>query len=215
MLGIAALFALWNAAALAGTLIPVNAARETPESGIRVFVEDNGVHTGIVIPAQAVGIGWRDLVRPGDLRDPRHAAHGWLAIGWGDRNFYMETPTWWDVRPGRTLAAMAGMGETVLHVEHVPEPSTGPNRRALILTPAEYARLTDFIRASFADLPESWPGYGQHDAFYAAQGSYNLLRTCNNWTGEALREAGVPIGAWTPLSASVMFWMPQPDASSP
>ncbi|MBA16143.1 MAG: TIGR02117 family protein [Sphingomonas sp.] len=210
VLAIAALFALWNAAALAGTLIPVNAGRIPPKDGIRIFVEDNGVHTGIVIPAEADGVGWSDLVRPGDLRDPRYAAHPWLAIGWGDRGFYMETPTWADVSPGRTAAALAGMGDTVLHVEHIPEPTTGPDRRELILTPEEYRRLTDFIRATFADLPESWPGYGRHDAFYAARGRYNLFRTCNSWTGEALRAAGVPMGIWTPLSASVMYWMPQP-----
>jgi uncharacterized protein (TIGR02117 family) len=197
-------------AALAGMLIPANAGRAPLETGIRIYVEDNGAHTGIVIPARALDIVWDDLLRPGDLRDPRHAGHAWIAFGWGDRDFYMNTPRWADLSVPRTTAALAGLGDTVMHVEHIAEPRTGAGTRALTLSPEEFARLAGFIRASFAELPESWPGYANYDAFYAARGGYSLFRTCNEWTGAALRHAGVPMGIWTPLPASVMYWMPDP-----
>jgi hypothetical protein len=41
--------------------------------------------------------------------------------------------------------------------------------------------------------------------FYEANGPYSAFYTCNSWTGEALRAAGVKTGLWTPLSQSVMW----------
>src|SRR3546814_1556255 len=36
---------------------------------------------------------WRSLVRPNDLSDPRYAEDH-LLFGWGERNFYLQTPSW-------------------------------------------------------------------------------------------------------------------------
>ena len=54
-------------------------------------------------------------------------------------------------------------------------------------------------------------GYTPRDVFYAATGHYGALRTCNVWTGEALRHAGVRMGRWTPFESDVMRWIPVPE----
>lgn len=208
LLAVAGLIGAYAAAALAGTLVPVNGAWQPPERGVRIFVEDNGVHTGIVVPAVAAGFDWRGVVRPQDIADPRHTAHGWIAFGWGDAGFYRNTPRWADLRPATALGAIFGGGPTVLHVEHIGRPTRSARVRSLLLRPAEYRRLAGYIRASFAEgPPASVHGYGAHDAFYAARGRYGVFRTCNEWTGGALRHAGVRMGAWTPLPPSVLFWL--------
>ena len=46
--------------------------------------------------------------------------------------------------------------------------------------------------------------YGDHDAFYPANGRYSLLQTCNVWTGSLLRDAGVKMGWWTPFAGNVL-----------
>ncbi|SOB78665.1 conserved hypothetical protein [Sphingomonas guangdongensis] len=194
---------LYGAAGLIGGAIPRNGAWQPPERGVRVYVEDNGIHTGIIVPAA----GWEDLIRPADFGDPRYARHGWRSIGWGDRDFYIGTPTWWDLNPVVVLKGAVGSGGSVMHVDAVPEPVAGPGVRAITLRPDEYARLTVFIRASFAPGPPI-KGYGSWDAFYPATGRYSALRTCNAWTGEALTAARVKMGAWTPFSATVMWWLP-------
>jgi len=195
---------LYIVAGLVGALIPLNRGWVPPPAGIRVYVEDNGIHTGIVVPAD----GWEDVVPPVSFRDPRYARHRWRSFGWGDRAFYVETPTWWDVRPGTIARAAFGSTATVMHVDAVPEPVAGGRVRALTLRPDEYARLLAFIRASFAG-GRSMPGYGSYDAFFPARGRYSAVRTCNAWVGEALARAGIRVGAWTPLSASVMVSLPR------
>lgn len=196
--------ALWATAAAIGGWWPSNRGWQPARSGIRIYIVDNGIHTGIVVPAA----GWGDRVRPQDFRDPRYAGHRWRSFGWGDRAFYVETPTWSDVRPLTVLAAAFGSDRTVMHVDAIAEPRPGPDVRSIVLRDDEYARLIGFIRASFAG-GAAFHGYGPDDAFYPARGTYSGVRTCNAWTGEALRRAGVRIGAWTPTAGSVMRWLPQ------
>ena len=198
-----AVLVLYLVVGLASGTIPVNSGWRPAETGVRVYVEDNGIHTGIVLPAD----GWSDIVRPEHFRDPRYARHRWRSFGWGDRAFYVETPTWWDLRPTTVLRAATGSERTVMHVDAVPEPRVGAEVRAITLRTDEYARLVAFVRTSFAPGAPVH-GYGDYDAFYPARGRYSALRTCNEWAGAALRRAGVRMGAWTPFSAVVLAWLP-------
>jgi len=210
LLGLIAVQLLYFAAATIGGMIPANAQWKEAGEGIRVYVADNGVHTDLILPVAAEGVDWRDLVRPGDIRDSRYAGLSHLAFGWGDRAFYLETPDWGAIRPGTALKALFGSDGTVLHIAHMPEPRPGPKLRAVMLRPDEYRRLAAYVRATFATGPDGRaapiPGYGAADAFYAARGRYSPLSSCNEWTGRGLRTAGVRTGAWTPLAFSVMFW---------
>jgi uncharacterized protein (TIGR02117 family) len=197
----------YAAAGLVGGAIPANRAWASPPRGVRVFVETNGIHVGLVVPKQAAGIDWRDWAPARDLRDPRYAGHDHLAIGWGEHAFFVETPTWAAVRPTTVAAAAFGSDRTLLHVEHVRAPGEDDvDVRAILLRPDEYRRLAAFIRASAAPRRQTYRGYAQHDIFYAGRGHYSAIRTCNSWTGEALRTAGVRVGRWTPFPVTVMRW---------
>jgi uncharacterized protein (TIGR02117 family) len=197
---------IYLALALFGTAIPANSGAKQPAQGVRIFVIDNGVHTDLVLPKAEAGVDWRDLVRPEDLASPAQGGHPYLAFGWGDRDFYLNTPSWTAVNPLRALGALVGAGRTVLHVSHIPKPAPGPHMRQVMLSPEQYARLAGFVRATFAER-EAIRGYGGNDAFYAARGGYSAINTCNQWTGGALRAGGVKMGVWTPFPFGVMRWL--------
>lgn len=193
-------------AGLIGGAIPAGTGEPPPARGIRIYVEDNGIHTGIVLPKHAAGQSFDDLVRADDLADPRHAGHGWLSIGWGERAFYLGTPSWADVKPATILAAAIGSDAVVMHVGHLSEPVGEAGVYPVTLSPDQYRRLVAFIRASFGK-GQPVHGYGPSDAFYVARGRYSAVDTCNAWTGAALRAAGVPMGAWTPFPVTVTSWL--------
>ncbi|MEO5937841.1 MAG: TIGR02117 family protein [Sphingomonas sp.] len=197
---------VYAAAGMIGGSIPANAARVPPADGVRIFVEDNGIHTGIVMPVSAAGVDWRGTFPANDIADPRYARFDHVAVGWGDRAFYIETPTWADIAPAVILRAAIGSSRTVLHVEHVPAPPTGNAVRVIVLTPDQYRRLVAFIRGAMGTGGKVAGGYGPNDVFYDARGTYSAITTCNEWTGRALRHAGIRVGAWTPFPASVMGW---------
>lgn len=191
---------------LIGGAIPVNRDWRPPAQGVRIYVESNGVHTGIVVPKVAAGVDWRPIARAEHLADPRYGRHRFLSFGWGERAFYLETQSWADVKPATVLAAALGSDRTLVHVDHVPEPRPGVAVRAITLRPDEYRRLAAHIRGTFAERPRRYRGYGGYDAFYDARGHYSIGRTCNAWTGEGLRKAGVRIGWWTPFPVTVLNW---------
>lgn len=193
-------------AGLIGGAIPVNAGWRPPARGVTIWVESNGVHTGLVVPKVAAGVDWRPLARPEHLSDPRYAAHDHLSFGWGDRTFYLETPTWAEVKPATVLAAALGSAETLVHVDHVPRPRDTADVRRIVLTPSQYRRLAAHIAQSIAPGARAHRGYFAFDAFYDGTGTYSALRTCNAWTGAGLARAGVRVGAWTPFPATVTWW---------
>lgn len=200
------LIGAYAAAGMVGGALPSNAAWQPPAAGVVIFVESNGVHTGIVMPKIAAGVDWRGVFPAGDLADPRFGGWNHVAVGWGDKAFYLNTPRWSDVRPGTVLAAAFGSDQTLLHAEHVPPPMVGDDERRVVLRPEEYRRLAAFIVATLKPGGRRFRGYGAYDAFYEARGQYSAIRTCNAWTGDALRAAGVRVGAWTPFPVTVIGW---------
>jgi len=193
-------------------LIPANSGWREAERGVVVFVNTNGVHTGIGMPVVNEHIDWRPLLPAAHLKVPIEADY--VFVGYGHRDFYLNTPSWAELSLATALDAALGQGSTLLHVDHVAGPGEGPEQRAVTLAPDEYRRLVAFVLARFrrdgegrtAPLPGR--GYGDHDMFYEATGGYSALLTCNEWTGRALRAAGVRMGLWTPIEQSVMWRLP-------
>jgi uncharacterized protein (TIGR02117 family) len=152
---------------------------------------------------------WRPIAPASHLRDPARAGD-YLAFGYGNRAFYLNTPEWKDLTARRALDAAFGSGPTLMHVYHEREAGPDNDRRPILLSREQYRRLSAFILSSFdrdtsgGTKPLIGRGYGADDVFYEARGRYNLFYTCNEWTGSALRTAGVKIGLWTPFSVSVM-----------
>ena len=202
---------LYFAAALFLGLIPANAAWRQAESGIAIFVRTNGVHTWILMPKTNAYMDWRPFIPGSHVRDPRWDAANYAAFGYGEREVYLNTPTWGDLSLGTAARAAFGGGEALVHVEHVQEPQVDPDTRRVLLRPDEYRRLAAFVRARFRldgngrTLPVLGRGYRDNDIFYLAEGGYSAILTCNEWTGRALRTAGVRTGLWTPLEQSIMW----------
>jgi uncharacterized protein (TIGR02117 family) len=208
---IAALPALYFLAALILGLVPANSGWREPKEGVTIFVRTNGVHTWIVVPKVTPEMDWRPYAPGRHLKDPTWGGGNHLALGYGNRTFYLETPTWGDLTMKNAFLAAFGQGRSLMHADHDHDPRPDDYTRPLLLTRTEYARLAAHLRRSFQldaegrTIPLIGRGYGQSDMFYEAVGPYNAVYTCNSWTGEALRGAGVKTGVWTPLSQSIMW----------
>ena len=208
--GLLALPLLYFLAALIGGLVPANAGWSEPREGVTIFIRTNGVHTWIMVPTVSADMDWRPLAPASHIKDPRYAGN-YLAFGYGNREFYLNTPRWADLRPRTALAAAFGSGRSLMHVEHEWNPRVLDYQKRLVLTRDQYRRLARHIASSFEldrqgrTLPLLGRGYGPADVFYEARGPYNAFLTCNEWTGAALRAAGVRTGIWTPLSQSIML----------
>ena len=197
-------------AAILGT-IPANAGWTEPKEGVQIFLRTNGVHTWIVVPKVTPEMDWRPMLPGEHLADPRWGGGDHVAIGYGNRTFYLETPTWGDLTMKNAFLAAFGQGRSLVHADHDHQPVANEWQRPLTLRREEYARLAGYLKRSFQydaagrPIPVLGRGYGASDIFYEAEGPYSALFTCNSWTGKALRHAGVKTGLWTPLSQSIMW----------
>jgi len=200
-LAVAAVPIAYLLAALIGSLVPVNRGWTEPGEGITIYLANNGIHSDIVMPAKAADLDWTPYVPKSDFAAPDQGAE-WVAFGSGEQRVYLETPRWRDIRLPTVWAALTG-GKRVMHVEWVSNPAYVD--RAIRLRPEEYHRLWAAIRADFQLGPDGrpiridHPGYGRSDAFYWATGKFHALRTCNSWSADRLRIAGVRTSLWPPF----------------
>ncbi|OCW58827.1 TIGR02117 family protein [Hoeflea olei] len=169
-----------------------------------VLILSSRIHTDIAFPADADVIGrFRFMARDG--LDPGMPGVAHVIAGWGGRSFYIETPTWADLKPGPVFKALT-LDRSVMHMALAgPIDRRHPDVITLNLPPAAFDRLLAAVSDSFmrganrAELPLAGAQYGPYDRFYEARGSFNALVGCNVWTARMLRAAGITTGWWTPL----------------
>jgi uncharacterized protein (TIGR02117 family) len=207
-LGLFGLIAAYSLAAWIGSSIPRNADWREPADGVTIMVETNGVHTALVLPLVTPERDWRPIFPDSEIATPS-PEYTHIAISWGEKQVFLHTPTWWDLRPWTVLRIVGIGGDSVLHVAHYIRPAPAADIRPLRLTRAQYAKLVAAIDRSLPSSPRvRYPGYGAQDTFYDAPGHYTVETTCNQWTSNMLAEAGVKVGAWTPFAGGVMKWVP-------
>lgn len=199
----------YMAAALIGSHVPANRDWRPPTDGVDIFVESNGVHVSLILPITAIGEDLSELVSPDHLADPDlYGTH--IMVGWGHGPVYRNAQTWGDVRSGDIASAIVGSDDTTLHIYHLINPKSLPHRKTLRVSPQQYRIIIAQIRSTFRLNPRgesvAYPAYSADNLFYDSYGRYSAFNTCNNWTGEILRKAGVRIGIWTPLPGGVMRW---------
>ncbi len=195
-----------------GSSIPRNSGWSEPASGVEIMVETNGVHTALILPLVTPDKDWRSDFPAGDVARP-DLPYTHVSVSWGEREVFLNTPTWWDLRPSTVLRIIGFGGDGLLHIAHYVRPAPSTDARPITLTQGQYRRLVAQIERSLPTGPRiRYPGYGSQDVFYEAPGRYTAANTCNQWTSNTLAHAGVRTGWWTPFAGGVMKWVPEPDA---
>lgn len=213
-MGSAARLAKWLGGPLAallvslalGTLVPrplTSPAAASVGSSSQILLLANPIHTDIALPLDdEVRAAFADLIPAGLPIDMPGVEY--LIIGWGGRSFYIETPTWDELKPLPVLRALT-VDRSVLHVAVAGAiDENHPAVRPIRVTEEGRLRMIEAIRASFVrenGAPVAIPGaaYGLDDAFFEAEGAFNAFVGCNTWTASILRIGGVRTGWWTPL----------------
>lgn len=193
------------------SIIPVNSSSEEKEEPpYEIFIESNGVHTDIVFPLHSSLFDFTALV------DPGHTISGdieykFIAFGWGDLEFYKNTPQWADLTPKIAFKALFLKTPAAMHVQFKKYLIENEDVIPVKLSESEYIKLADYIKNSFEldekGYPQPIPNlhYFNNDVFYHGRGSLNLFYTCNTWTNNALKSAGLKASLWTPFAEGIFY----------
>ena len=192
---------------IAGTLVPrpLFSRSDGEEKSVEVLILTNPIHTDIAIPANSETLQAFAFLQESGL--PMDAPGlRWIIFGWGGRAFYLETPTWADLKLVPALKALT-IDRSVLHVEVAGEIDRRlPNIKPISISEPEFSRLLQSILNSFdPQAPQAieGAGYGINDRFFEATGYFNVLLSCNTWAARSLRAAGLQTGWWNPLPQSL------------
>lgn len=208
---IMAALGLYMIAAIVGALITQNSNYPRQETGRTIYIYDNGVHTSLVLSRSSNDVDLGETITKNTEFPGSSATYPWIMVGWGDRDFFLNTPQWKDLRPRTAVSALWGSGASLIHIDRLKALPPSDSLREITLSDDQYAKLLQFILPQISIGPNSRPiamnGYGLDDRFYASAGrEYWALYTCNNWIGEAIGLAGVKTGIWTPLPFGIMWW---------
>lgn len=221
--GVAAVLALlvvgYPLAAWVGSSIPESGSTPPPADStdsIEIMVETNGTHTSIVVPIVSDAKDWRESFPSAAMPRPDGLMPTHLSIGWGEREVFLNVPTWGDLEASTALRIATIGGDALVRVSHYVRPGASENHRPLRISMAQYRTLVAAIERVLPEVPpgetrEILHGTYVDDAYYDAIGSYTLGNTCNTWVGDTLAEAGVEMGMWTPFAGGVMKWIPLPS----
>ena len=211
--GLLGLAFLYLVVALMGALIPVGGSDTSSDKTREILIRSNGIHLEIVLKDGELG-PLRDDINPAI---PAVWADYW-AFGWGERDFFLNTPTWADFDLWTGVNSILWQDDVLLRVQPVGGRPTGPQVRELAVTEEEYDAVVGFIRSSIrwtddgkivpvfdAEPQPHGSAYDPSGIFIEARGTYSMFYTCNEWVNDGLKHAGIGGALWSPFPQGVMW----------
>jgi uncharacterized protein (TIGR02117 family) len=176
---------------------PGNAGLFPPRPGeeaVTIYVVDNGFHTDLVLPRAALqaqgGAAAQALARiaPGP----------WVAVGWGDRRFYVQQRmSLFRLLDGVRALFWPANPSTVQFVplQMSPDRIWRSGVLAVQLSPRGFASLARRLDRSFTlygGAPRALPTPGENGGlFFESRERFGALHLCNHWTAQLLNASGL------------------------
>jgi len=166
-----------------------------------VYVTSNGVHMDLIFHKNLLDEHFLAQLQPIEGAD-------YIAIGWGDKGFYLYTPSWAELKISTAIAAGFLPSKTLMHLTHYKH--LNPNWSTIPLCDEQLETMKIFVYTSFkCDTKDKiqlleGTGYRDNDFFYEAKGNYTCLYTCNVWVNQALKKASVKTAIWSPFDKGIL-----------
>ncbi|MFH1001217.1 MAG: DUF2459 domain-containing protein [Bacteroidota bacterium] len=183
------------------SLIPVNSKKQFSNQSQSIFINSNGVHSNIII--------YKDLIDPKLLKGIRFLENEcYFSFGWGDREFYLNTPEWSDLTFKNAVNACFFKSSTLIHLSRYS--SIQHDWIKIVVNPDQLEIINKHIFESFKiDFSQNTlllenKGYSFNDDFYQANGSYSCFKTSNTWVNLGLKKAGIKACLWTPFDFGIL-----------
>ncbi len=187
--------------------------KNDPKSRIKIYLMKSGVHTDFVLPIKTAVIDWSKKF-PRKNTGFNDSTTKLIAIGWGDKNFYMNTPEWADLTVKTAVFAMTGLGSSAIHATYYYEILSDRPVIQLYLSVKQYKELVRYIQHQLVMDKQGNTVYipaknklvvSGNDAFYAANNRYSMVLTCNSWINRGLKACHKRACLWTPFAGGIFY----------
>ncbi len=166
-----------------------------------IFISTNGVHLDIIFSKNDIDSKILKGIMHLETED-------YISFGWGDENFYINTPTWGDLTFSNAFQAMFLKSSTLMHITRYKQKRN--DWVEIRINESELQQLNNYILETFKkdelgnNIMLEDKGYSASDDFYKAKGSFSCFNTCNSWVNTGFKESGLKSCYWTPFDFGLM-----------
>lgn len=201
---------LYVGSAFVLSYIPVNSDfKSCDQKCVQIYLLTNGVHTDLVLPIRSRHKDWSESIAFKHTQS-KDSLMNFIAFGWGERQFYLETPTWAELKLGTAVRALFVPSPAAMHVTYYKYMAESKDCKKISISWMEYNQMVEYIDDSFRRNTEGGftliknLSYGDDDCFYEAKGKFHLFYTCNTWTNNGLKHSGLRASVWTPFDRAIL-----------
>lgn len=174
-----------------------------------VYLVGDVQHIDFLLPVNNGVYDWRRFLDLPSIGRDRGGDYQYLKFGWGDRDFYMNTPSLDRIQVPRLLRTLFMPGNpTALHVNGYQDLPHESNYQLYCvgLTRSQYLTLVQYLQQSFRNgKPDRiQDGFVEAAGFYEGAGKYSIAYTCNSWVADGLNEVDITTPLWSGLALPVM-----------
>lgn len=183
------------------TFITVNNSVAGNENTETIYLSSNGVHLDIILDKSNLSTAL--------LNDLYHQpSEKFFSFGWGDENFYLNTPYWSDLTIGNAFKATFLQGPSLIHLTRYTH--VHASWLEVKISKTELKKINELLLDAFLTdvngqkLLLEGAGYTMSDDFYKAKGSFSFHKTCNTWVNTIFKKSGLKACLWTPFDFGLM-----------
>ncbi len=188
--------------------ITVNSDADNQSKNVSIYIKTNGVHTDIILPVKNEIKNWSSQIKFENTKSNDTTAT-YLAFGWGNKGFYLDTPEWSDLKASTAFNAAFGLSTSAMHTTFYKAIKENKDCIKITISEENYIKLVANIENTFQFDSRQNPifikatTYGNNDSFYEAKGNYSLFNTCNSWANETLKSANQKAAFWTVTDSGI------------
>lgn len=174
--------------------ITVNRNSDNLNDDKTIYLATNGVHLSIILPKEDVALNVLEGLQ-------YKSNQNYVMFGWGNKDFYLNTPTWNDFKFKYAFGALFLDTPTAIHITTYYYKQ--PDWVIVKCNEEELKKLNEYIFKTFKTnsdgkkqfIPQQL--YSKNNSFYNANGSYSVAKTCNTWANRAFKESGLKASYFT------------------
>jgi uncharacterized protein (TIGR02117 family) len=135
----------------------------------------------------------------------------YVGFGWGNKEFYLTTPEWSDLKFSTAIKALFFFGPVAIHATFYKYLIPDRFCKKVLVSRNNYLQLISYIQYTFKkDSNDDFIiiknlSYGTDDCFFEANGAFSPFFTCNTWANNCLKHAGLKACLWTPFDRGILF----------
>lgn len=203
LLGIFCPILLYIVISLIFTFIPTSPEKIDCKTNNEIHFSSSAIHVDIVLPITSIDSSLiKNLTIPVGTK--------YIAFGWGDQAFYLETKTWADLSVKTALKSLITKTPSAMHVTYLRHFSAKWKTKNICSEQLETINshiLSGFEINKNGSYVFIENGYGKNDFFYEGKGEYTGFKTCNTWMNECMKKSKIKTATWTPFSFGILRYI--------